>query len=176
MSNLSKTQTIPTGDAFAHGEYVFRVNGGQWESAKNLITNEGLNYILNTAFGSKPKASNFYIALFSGTAAPDSTWTAASFSATANEVVSLTEGYTNATRPEWKPTDTTTQRIDNIANVATVTFATAGTLTVTGAALLTSSGKGSTTGTLISATKFPTARVFQKDDKFEVGYYVGLTI
>ena len=91
-------------------------------------------------------------------------------------MVSLTEGYTNATRPEWKPTDTTTQRIDNIANVATVTFATAGTLTVTGAALLTSSGKGSTTGTLISATKFPTARVFQKDDKFEVGYYVGLTI
>lgn len=182
MSNLTNTLTTQTddniacGNAAATGEYKYRTNGGEWESAKNLITNEGLNYILNTAFGSKPKASNFYVALFSGTAAPDSTWTAASFSATANEIVSLTEGYTNATRPEWKPTDTTTQRIDNNANVAKVTIATAGTLTVTGMALLTASGKGSTTGTLISAFKFPTARVFQSGDIFEVGYFVGLTV
>lgn len=191
MSNLAQAldnqdfEMTPDGHAYfpalgvtAKGEYISRVNGGEWEVTPNLITNEGLTYMLNTAFGSKPKASNFYIALFSGTASPEPTWTASSFSAVANEVVSLTEGYTNATRPEWKPTDTTTNAIDNMSatNVAKITIATASQITVTGCALLTASNKGSTTGTLISAMKYSVARVFQAGDVFEVGYRLSLTI
>lgn len=44
------------------------------------------------------------------------------------------------------------------------------------AAMLTSSAKGGTTGALISATKYPSARVFQDGDIFEIGYRLSLTV
>jgi hypothetical protein len=43
----------------------------------------------------------------------------------------LTEGYTNATRPQWLPTDTATGSIDNMATVAQLTIATSSQLNVT---------------------------------------------
>ena len=42
--------------------------------------------------------------------------------------------------------------------------------------MLTSSAKGGTTGALISATKYPSARVFQDGDIFEIGYRLSLTV
>ena len=116
------------------------------------------------------------LALFSGAAAPAANWTAASFAAAASEIVSLTEGYTNATRPAWTPANTSTGSIDNMASVASVTIATSSQLNVTGAAMLTNSTRGGTTGVLVSATKYAAARVFQSGDTYEVGYRLSLTV
>lgn len=162
----------------ASGKYYDRVNGGEWTETPNLITNEGLAHMLNVAFGTTPKPAGYYLALFSAAAQPQPTWTAASFATTASEIVSMTEGYSAATRPEWKPTNTNTQSIDNMApaSIAKVTIKTASQLTVQGAAILTNSGKGSTAGALISATKFAASRVFQNDDTFEIGYRLALTM
>ena len=166
---------IPGHGLAAFGEYFDRVNGGDWQTTKNLVVNEGLSHLLNVALGGKAKPAGYYLALFSGATAPAANWTAANFASVAAEIVSLTEGYTNATRPQWVSADTTTNSIDNFNAVAKVTIATSSQLTVTGAAMLTNSTKGGTTGTLISASKYTAARVFQDGDEYEIGYRLSFT-
>ena len=167
---------FPRQGVLAAGEYFDRINGGEWQRTKNLIPTEGLAHILNVAMGSTAKPAGYFLALFSGAAAPAANWTAASFAAAASEIVSLTEGYTSATRPAWTPTNTATGSIDNMASVASVTIATSSQLNVTGAAMLTNSTRGGTTGVLVSATKYAAARVFQSGDTYEVGYRLSLTV
>lgn len=168
---------FPTQGIIASGEYFERLNGRELgPPVKNLIVNEGLAHILNVALGSTPKPASYHLALFSGSAQPADNWTAANFSTVASEIVSMTEGYTSPTRPEWVSADTNGNSIDNMGAVASVTIATGSQLNVTGAALLTSSARGGTTGKLISATKYPAARVFQDGDTYEVGYRLSLTV
>ena len=168
---------FPRHDVLAAGEYFGRVNGGVWEKeGDNLIPTEGLAHLLNVALGSTAKPAGYYLAIFSGSAAPAANWTAASFSAVANEIVSMAEGHTGATRPAWTPTNTTTGSIDNMATVASLTIATASQLNVTGAALLSSSQRGGTTGVLVSASQYAAPRVFQNGDTYELGYRINLTV
>ncbi|WP_227564038.1 hypothetical protein [Acinetobacter bereziniae] len=154
------------------GEYYDRINGGEWQRIPNLNPTEGIAHILNVSMGTKAKPAGYYIALFSGNASPAANWTAANFASVASEIVSMTEGYTSATRPEWKPKDTTANAIDNFETVASVTIATSSQLNVTGTAILTSNVKGGTSGSLISAAKYPVARTFQNGDVYEIGYRI----
>lgn len=167
---------FPNQQVLASGEYMLRTNGGDWEIEKNLVVTEGLAHLLNVSLGSKAKAAGYFLTLFSGTAAPAANWTAASFAATANEITSQTEGYSGATRPAWTPADTAGNTIDNFAAVTTFNIVTAGTLTVTGAALLSNNTRGGTTGVLVSASKYSTERTFQNGDAFDVGYRLSLTV
>ncbi|WP_227515200.1 hypothetical protein [Acinetobacter towneri] len=166
---------FPQQGILAQGEYFDRVNGGEWQATHNLVVNEGLAHLLNVAMGSKVKSAGYYLALFSGATAPAPNWTAANFASVAAEIVSMTEGYTSATRPQWTPADTNTNSIDNFAAVAKVTIATSSQLTVTGAAMLTNSVKGGTSGTLISASKYTAPRTFQDGDEYEIGYRLSFT-
>ena len=167
---------FPRQGVLARGQYFDRVNGGAWARTPNLIVTEGLAHILNVALGSTPKPAGYFLALFSGAAAPAANWTAANFAAVASEIVSLTEGYTSPTRPAWTSANTNTGSIDNMAAVASVTIATAAQLNVTGAAILTNNAKGGTTGALVSATKYAAARVFQNADVYDIGYRLSLTV
>lgn len=166
---------LPNQGLKASGEYFDRVNGGEWQTTQNLVVNEGLSHLLNVALGGKAKPAGYYLALFSGATAPAANWTAANFKDVSAEIVSMTEGYTNATRPQWASTDTTTNSIDNFASVAKVTIATSSQLTVTGAAMLTNNVRGGTSGTLISASKYTAPRVFQDGDEYEIGYRLSFT-
>ena len=169
--------SITTGQGItAKGEYYDRINGGEWTRTENLISTEGLAHILNVALGTTPKPASYHLALFSAAAQPAANWTAASFASTASEIVSMAEGYSSATRPTWTPTNTSTNSIDNTPAVAKVTMKTASSLTVQGAAMLTNSGKGSTAGALISASKYAAPRVFQDGDTYEIGYRISLTV
>lgn len=169
-ADVLRSSTMPK------GEYFHRVNGGAWELIPNMIVTEGLAHILNVALGSTAKPAGYYLALFSGATAPAPNWTASNFASVASEIVSLTEGYTSATRPAWTPTNTATGSIDNMTTVASVTIATATALNVTGAALLTNSARGGTTGVLVSATKYAATRTFQNGDIYEIGYRLSLTV
>ncbi|WMW72938.1 hypothetical protein [Acinetobacter bereziniae] len=166
---------LPNQGLKASGEYFDRVNGGAWQTTQNLVVNEGLSHLLNVALGGKAKPAGYYLALFSGATAPAANWTAANFKDVSAEIVSMTEGYTNATRPQWASTDTNTNSIDNFASVAKVTIATSSQLTVTGAAMLTNNVRGGTSGTLISASKYTAPRVFQDGDEYEIGYRLSFT-
>lgn len=168
---------FPREGILAGGEYFGRVNGAEWEKeGDNLITTEGLALLLNVSLGATAKPAGYYLALFSGSANPAANWTAASFAAVANEITSMSEGYTAATRPVWTPGVATAGSIDNMAAVASVTIATASSLNVTGAALLTSSTRGGTTGVLVSASKYAAVRTFQNGDTYEIGYRLNLTV
>lgn len=168
---------FPKQGVMASGEYFDRINGGDWERTPNLIVTEGLAHILSVALGATAKPAGYFLALFSGAAAPAANWTAASFAAAASEIVSMTEGYTSPTRPVWTPpASTATNSIDNMAAIASVTMATAGQLNVSGAAMLTNSTRGGTTGKLISATKYAADRVFQDGDTYDIGYRLSLTV
>ncbi|WP_288401732.1 hypothetical protein [uncultured Acinetobacter sp.] len=166
---------FPKQGILAVGEYFHRVNDQEWEISLNKLTTEGLTHLLNVGLGSKAKAAGYYLALFSGSTAPADNWTAANFASVASEIVSLTEGYTNATRPQWVPADATTNSIDNMGTVAQLTIATSSQLNVTGSALLTNPTRGGTTGVLVSATKYTAARTFQDGDIFSVGYRISLS-
>lgn len=169
--------SITTGGGItAKGEYFDRKNNEEWQRTENLIPTEGLAYILNVALGTTPKPTSYYLALFSAAAQPSANWTAASFASTASEIVSMTEGYSSPTRPAWTPTNTNTSSIDNMTSVAKVTMKTASTISVQGAAMLTNSTRGGTTGALISASKYATPRVFQDSDTYEIGYRISLTV
>lgn len=168
---------FPRQGVVANGEYFGRVNGGAWaKEGDNLIPTEGLAHILNVSLGTTAKPAGLYLALFSGATAPAANWGAASFAAVASEIVSQTEGYTAATRPVWTPVNTNTGSIDNLASVASLTIATASQLNVTGAALLTNSTRGGTTGALVSASLYAAPRVFQNGDIYELGYRINLTV
>ena len=169
---------FPRQGVVANGEYFGRVNGGEWaKESDNLVVTEGLVHILNVALGSTAKPAGYYLALFSGSTTPAANWTAASFAAVANEITSQSEGYTAATRPQWVPVNaSTTAQIDNFTAAASLTMATASSLNVTGAALLTSSQRGGTTGALISASAFPVPRVFQSGDLYELGYRLNASV
>ena len=167
---------FPRQSVLAAGEYFDRVNGGEWSRTPNLVVNEGMAHILNVALGTIAKPAGHYLALFSGSTAPAANWTAASFAAVANEIVSQTEGYAAATRPVWTPANTSTSSIDNLAAVASLTIATASQLNVTGAAMLTNSTRGGTTGALVSASLYAAPRVFQNGDIYELGYRINLTV
>lgn len=168
---------FPRLGAIAAGEYFGRINGGAWsKEGDNLIVTEGFAHMLNSAFDAgTPKAAGHYLAIFSGGTAPAANWTAQSFAAVASEITSMTEGHTGATRPVWTAAKTNTGSIDNMAAAASLTIATAGTLNVTGAALLTSSQRGGTTGALVSASLYPVPRTFQNGDVYDLGYRVNLT-
>lgn len=168
---------LPRMGGIVHGEYFGRVNGGKWQKeGDNLIVLEGLASMLNVALGSVQKPTGYYLAIFSGNTAPANNWTAASFAAVASEIVSMSEGHTGATRPQWVPTTTANGSIDNMSNVATLTMATAGQLNVTGAALLSDNSRGGTGGKLISASLYAAPRVFQDGDTYDLGYRINLTV
>lgn len=144
---------------------------GEWNVTKNAIVTEGLIHILNVALGGTAKPTGYYLALFSAAATPTADWTAASFSATASEIVSNTEGYNNATRPQWKPlTLLPRQRLINMSNVASVTVKTAAQLYSARRCYAYIKQQGRHYRCVISATKYPSARVFQDGDIFEIGY------
>lgn len=162
---------FPKHGFLAKGEYFDRINGGELEHSLNLITKEGRIAALNTFLGSKAKPAGLYIALYNGSATPSANWTGANFATTAGEITSQTEGYAGATRPAFVPLDATDQEyIDNAGSTARVTFTTSSAINVTGAALLTTSARGGTTGVLISAVKYPAVRTFQNGDQYDIGY------
>lgn len=165
---------FPKARATASGEYSFDSNGQNQGMASNLVPVQGLNYLLMTGLKRGAAQPNFYLALFSNAYTPVPGLTAASFAAQAGEIVSLTEGYTEVTRPEWLPADAAAGVIGNSDNRAAFTIATSAELTIRGAALLSDPVRGGTNGVLISAARFPTDRKEYAGSVFNLGYRVKL--
>ena len=182
---LSRNQFERTGDerglyfpkakAFISGAYIHDVNGADEKVDPNLLPDEGLIYLLACGLYNGTKLATWYLSLYAANYTPLPALTAASYPATASEITSGTEGYSEATRPIWTPTTPAANAIDNLANKAAFTTVTASSLTVNGAALLSEATKGAVTGKLASATKFAAARVLYNTDVFNLAYRVQLT-
>jgi len=157
------------------GVYHHSVNGQDEQADKNLLPDAAILSILDVYFGDAAKINAWYLALYAGAVSPAANWTAANFAANATEITSNTEGYTELTRPQWVPSAAASGAKNNLTQKAKFTIATASSLTVNGAALLSSNVKGGTGGVLASAARFANPRTLFNDDTFEVGYTVTLT-
>lgn len=157
------------------GRYVHSVNGQDERIDYNLIPAEGIAHVLNTIWGAESKVATWYVALFSGNVTPASTWTAANFTSNATEITSLTEGYSQATRPEFVDAAASGGVIGNLASRAVFSIVCSSTLNIYGAALLSSNVRGGTSGILSSASRYATVRTVANGDSYEVGYEVELT-
>lgn len=166
---------FPRAAVVANGGYYHDVNGLDERFDPNLVPDEGLVYLLSVGLNNGTKLAAWYLSLYGANYTPLANLTAASYPGTASEITSGSEGYTEATRPVWTPTAPTTPLIDNLANKAAFTIATASSLVVYGCALTSDATKGAVTGSLISATKFAAARTLYDTDVFNLAYRVVLT-
>lgn len=166
---------FPAAKVMAHGEYVHDVNGEDEQTVSNLLVDQGLVHMLGVEFGATSKISAWYIALFANNVSPANNWTAANFAATAGEITSGTEGYSETTRQAFTAGAAASNEINNMASKAAFTIVTASSLNVYGAALLSSNVKGDTSGVLASATRFGSVRVLANGDIFNCGYRVQLS-
>lgn len=163
------------GCIIGRGLYHHTVNGEDLRVDPNLLVTEGINYILDAAFGNGTQEPTWYLAPFSGVTPPAPTWTGANFDSNASEITSASEGYSQASRPEWVEDTPAAGVIDNLSSRAVFTIVTASTLDINGAGLLSASGKANGVDILASATAFGSTRTLNDADTFELGYSVTLT-
>lgn len=158
---------FPKSRLYIGGHFTHSANGEPWSIDANLVVNEGLDYLLNAAFGGGAAVTQFFLAPFSGNVTPVATWTGANFAANATEFTA----YANATRPQWVEANATAQTISNAASQAEFVFSAGGPYNLYGMALLSSNVKGGTAGILVAATRFATPRLGQlAGDRLAVQY------
>lgn len=166
---------FPKAGAVAKGVYTLSVNGGEEEFSENLITTEGLNYLLDVGLHAGTRIDTWYLALYANNYTPTSGLTGSNFAGTAGENTSTTEGYTETTRREWTEGVPASGSISNSGSASRFTFATATSVVIYGAALLSTNVRGGTTGKCLSATKFPASRTFFDTDTFDLTYTLSLS-
>lgn len=142
------------------------------EHGPNLIPDQGVLAILNTALGATAKPAGFYVALFANGINPAANWTAANFASTAGEITSNTEGYSQTSRVQWVPSAAASGAINNYASAAAFSILCASSITINGAALLTDATKGGTSGSLISAIRLGSARTEYSGNTYTAEYEV----
>lgn len=170
-----KPQQLILGGTF-HCEHrrfkEYRVVGG-WEKiyqtidewdVHNLVTNEGLNHLLNTEFDAGTPVTSWFIGIFQGNYTPLSTDTAANIASNSTECSS----YTSPTRPAWTAAAASSQSISNTASPATFTFN--GSVTVYGAFLISNSTISGTSGTCFSAAQFGASKAVVNTDQLIITY------
>jgi hypothetical protein len=167
---------FPRAAAIARGVYVHGVNGRDWQEDANLLPDEGLNHMLDVTLNSGTQITTWYFALYSGAVSPAANWNAAGFAATATEITSSNPGYSETTRQLWVGANASSDSTNNLSNKAVFTIAvSSGTLTVNGCGMLSASTKGSTSGKLVSASRFGATRTLSDGDLFNLGYTLTLS-
>jgi hypothetical protein len=166
---------FPKQGAIVSGVYTHNVNGQDERVDSNIVVTEGMNHMLDVVLHGTTAVGTWYFGLFSANYTPVATLTAATFTSASTELVSNTEGYSETTRQAFVEAAAASGSINNTASKAAFTIATATTVTVWGAGLLSSNVKGGTTGTLLSAAKFSAARTLYNTDLFNLGYTLSLT-
>lgn len=136
--------------------------------SENIVVNQGLNYVLNTALDALASQASWYIGIFSGNYVPVATDTAASIATNATE----SRAYTSTTRPIWTPPagGSTAQEIDNSASKAA--FSMNATATIYGAFLVSSNVISGTAGVLFAASQFSAPRSVVTNDQLLITYAV----
>jgi hypothetical protein len=147
----------------------------KWEAEeKNLVVNQGLQYMCGTALTSVTQITTWYIGLYGAGASntPAATDTMSSHAGW-TEVVP----YSNATRPACTFATATTANPSVATNSASVAaYSINATSTVGGAFLVSNSTKSGSTGTLFSAADFssPGDRAVVSGDTLNVTYTLSL--
>jgi hypothetical protein len=138
------------------------------ERAHNLMPVEGLNHILSTVIGGGTQVGTWYVGIFEGNYTPLLTDTAATFPALATECTA----YDETTRREFVDGAVAGGAVNNSASRAE--FTSNADKTIYGGFIASASGKGATTGTLLSAVRFASPKSFP--DEAVLRITAGLTL
>lgn len=149
----------------------------------NLVVDEGLNYILNSAFNGLTAQTTQYIGIYGNNYTPlagsiNSSATASNNFVDASKAGEITTAYNESVRPTWVDATSTAKSLTNSASPAVFTANT--NVTVYGAFLVQGTGantKGSygTAQTLIAASLFSSARALVSTDILNVTYALSIT-
>lgn len=130
----------------------------------NLVVNEGLNHILDVVLHGTTQVTSWYIGVFEGNYTPVSTVTAATITSASTE----STAYDETTRVAYDEAAASSQVTTNSSSKATFTFN--ATKTIYGAFLASASAKSATSGVLLAAAKFGTAKAVVDDDQLLITY------
>lgn len=148
---------------------VEHMRGGElidtWQ-APNIVTNEGLNHVLNVEFRGTTQISTWYVGLFEANYTPVSTVTAATITAASTECTA----YDETVRQTYTTVAATAQVLTNTTSKATFTLN--ATKTIYGAFLVSSSAKSAVTGTLFAAAQFSASKPVVATDQLLVTYAI----
>lgn len=162
-------------DMIGHNTYRLecrRADGSlRWaEDITNLITNEGLDDILDKYLKGSSYSASFYVGLidnaaFTSIAAANTAAAITTDASGANAWGELTE-YSEGTRQTLTLGTVSSQSVDNSASKAA--FSINATITIKGAFIATASAKLATTGVLYGAAAFSAARSAENGDTLNV--------
>lgn len=157
-------QGVHTGTV-ARGVFHVSKRGEKADTSKNLVVVEGLNYLLGAALANQSSIGTWYVALFSDNVTPTSSWTASNFASTANEFTN----YEASSRPQWSPGSVASGALNSFSDKASFEASVNG-AQVRGAAIISNSTKGGTSGILLAATRFPSTKTLDEGEILDVGY------
>jgi hypothetical protein len=160
-------------DHFRDGKLIHSCDQGG-----NTFTTEGMAYLLNVIFGTSAKAGSaiFYVGIFKNNVSPAVGDTAAAklgAASTYGECQDADYDSPATDKPSYAIASTSTAGCTNGASAAAFTIA--GSITVYGAFLSTEKAKTATTGVLMCAKKFSTARAVIDNDVLSVTYAISCT-
>lgn len=156
---------FPTEQTMVAGVFQYSKRGEIDEVSENLVVTEGLNRLITAGITS----STWYVALFTGDVTPQASWTAANFSAGSTETINY-----SGDRKTWTPGAVAAGAVNSFAAKASFE-ATADGVVIRGAAMLTSLTKGGVSGTLLGASRFPSAKTLDTGEILDVGYGIQIT-
>lgn len=161
---------VPSERMLVQGRFQYHKQGELDEVSDNLVVTEGLNYLVGVALKAVTPATNWYIGIFSGDVTVQATWTAANVATNATEITA----YDEVTRGAWTGGSVAAGAVNSYAAKAEFT-ADQDAVVVRGAFMVSNSAKGGTGGTLLGASKFPSAKGLDTGEVLSVGYGLQLT-
>ena len=135
------------------------------EDIPNTVVNEGKEYILGAALSGATQVTTHYLGLIQG-----SSPTIAAIDTLAFNECTEDTCYDEASRQTWSEGGASGQSITNSGSAASFTMNAS--VTIGGAFLTSDNTKGGTTGTLIAAGTFSTARSVASGDTINVTYTI----
>lgn len=160
QNKINDSQDLKVGGYFTYEHIRDGKVIDTWKE-KNIVVNQGLNYILDAALSGGTVNTTHYVGLFSNNYTPIA-------STLITNLTEVNAKYDELTRPTWTEAGASSQSISNSASPAAFTFNASE--TVYGAFLISNNTKGGTTGTLIAASKFASARSVIAADVLNVTY------
>jgi len=136
-------------------------------ASPNIVVDEGLNYILDTALSAGTQLVGFNVGIFKNNYTPQATDVMATF-AGAGVSGEIDSEVDETTRPVWTDAGVAAKALTNAASPAVFTANT--TVNAYGAFLSSDSVLSGTSGSLIAAAKFTSVRALVDTDVLNVTY------
>lgn len=163
QNKINDSQDLTVGGYFTYEHIRDGKVIDTWKE-KNIVVNQGLNYILEAALSGGTVNTTHYVGLFSNNYTPNN----AGVGTLVTDLTEVNAKYNETTRPTWSEAGASSQTISNSASPAAFTFNASE--TIYGAFLISNNTKGGTTGTLIAASKFASSRAVVLNDVLNVTY------